>query len=199
MKIGYQRKSTDKDNQKFDRQTDQLTDYGCEKIYTEIISGTKAKKPVLEKMITDIQEIKENNPNEQIEVVVVSIDRLGRSTQQVLSTVQKLNDLSIGLTSLKEGFQADTPQGKFFLTIVSAFAELEVSMCRDRVRDGLESAKKRGVKLGRKKKDMTTAIKMYESGDYSINEICETVGCCKQTLYNHLKGQNTKVIAGKNA
>lgn len=187
MKIGYQRKSTNKDSQKFDRQTDQLNSYGCETIYTETVSGTKANKPVLEKLLKDIEAIKKDNPEEQIELVVVSIDRLGRSTQQVLNTVQKLEEMGVGLTSLKEGFQAYTPQAKFFLTIVSAFAELEVSMCRDRVRDGLESAKKRGVKLGRKRKDMGTAIRMYESGEYSVNEICAAVGCCKQTLYNHLK------------
>lgn len=187
MLIGYQRKSTNKDSQKFDRQTDQLQQYGCEKIYTETVSGTKASKPVLEKMLRDIQELQLKNKDEEFEVVVVSIDRLGRSTQQVLEVVQTLENMGVGLTSLKEGFQANTPQAKFFLTIVAAFAELEVSMCRDRVRDGLESAKKRGVKLGRKRKDMDTAIRMYKSGDYSIKEICETVGCCKQTLYNHIK------------
>lgn len=190
MKFGYQRKSTDKESQKFDRQIYQLENYGCEKIYTETISGRKAKKPVLEQMIRDIQEYQEQSPNEPIEVVIVSIDRLGRSTQQVLNTVQKLTEMNVGLTSLKEGFQADTPQGKFFLTIVAAFAELEAEMCRDRVKDGLAAAKKRGTKLGRKSKDMDTAIRMYQSGDYSISEICESVHCCKQTLYNHLKRQN---------
>lgn len=124
------------------------------------------------------------------ELVCVSIDRLGRSTQQVLSLVNKLEEMGVGLTSLKEGFQANTPQGRFFLTIVAAFSELEVEMCRSRVNDGLEAARRRGKKLGRPRRDMDTAIKMWQSKDYSITEICEAVGCSRQTLYNAIKRAN---------
>ena len=59
-------------------------------------------------------------------------------------------------------------------------------MCRERVRDGLKAAKRRGKRLGRPKKDMDTAMKMWLSKDYSISEICEAVGCAKQTLYNEV-------------
>lgn len=179
MKYGYGRISTDKEAQRFDRQEDQLKDAGCGRIYLERVSGTSKSKPELEKLIS---ELKEGD-----ELVCVSIDRLGRSTQQVLSLVNTLDDMGVGLTSLKEGFQANTPQGKFFLTIVAAFSELEVEMCRSRVRDGLEAAKRRGKKLGRPRKDMDTAIKMWRSKDYSIDEICTAVGCSKQTLYNAIK------------
>lgn len=86
-----------------------------------------------------------------------------------------------------EGTLSDEhPQGQFFLTIVAAFSELEVEMCRSRVRDGLGAAKRRGKRLGRPRKDMDTAIKMWQSRDYSISEICETVGCVRQTLYNEI-------------
>ena len=60
-------------------------------------------------------------------------------------------------------------------------------MCRERVRDGLEAAKRRGKKLGRPKKDMDSAIRMWLSKEFSISEICDTVGCAKQTLYNEIK------------
>lgn len=179
MKYGYGRISTDKEAQKFDRQEDQLKDAGCECIYLERVSGASKSKPELEKLI---KELKSGD-----ELVCVSIDRLGRSTQQVLSLVNTLDEMGVGLTSLKEGFQANTPQGKFFLTIVAAFSELEVEMCRSRVKDGLEAARRRGKKLGRPRKDMDTAIKMWQSKDYSINEICSAVGCTKQTLYNAIK------------
>lgn len=69
---------------------------------------------------------------------------------------------------------------------MAAFSELEIEMCRSRVREGLKAAKKRGKKLGRPRKNMDTAIRMYESGDYFISEICKTTGCCKQTLYNEI-------------
>lgn len=179
MKYGYGRISTDKDTQKFDRQEDQLRDAGCERIYLERVSGTSKSKPQLERLLG---ELKSGD-----ELVCLSIDRLGRSTQQVLSLVNRLDEMGVGLSSIKEGFQANTPQARFFLTIVAAFSELEVEMCRERVRDGLEAAKRRGKKLGRPKKDMDSAIRMWLSKEFSISEICDTVGCAKQTLYNEIK------------
>lgn len=182
MKYGYGRVSTGKDAQKFDRQEDQLKDAGCELIFLERVSGTSKNKPELQRLLSELQD--------GDELVCVSIDRLGRSTQQVLSLVNKLEEMGVGLTSLKEGFQANTPQGRFFLTIVAAFSELEVEMCRSRVNDGLEAARRRGKKLGRPRRDMDTAIKMWQSKDYSITEICEVVGCSRQTLYNAIKRAN---------
>lgn len=182
MKYGYGRVSTGKDAQKFDRQEDQLKDAGCELIFLERVSGTSKNKPELQRLLSELQD--------GDELVCVSIDRLGRSTQQVLSLVNKLEEMGVGLTSLKEGFQANTPQGRFFLTIVAAFSELEVEMCRSRVNDGLEAARRRGKKLGRPRRDMDAAIKMWQSKDYSITEICEAVGCSRQTLYNAIKRAN---------
>lgn len=186
FKLGYARKSTGKDTQKFDRQTDQLKDYGCELIFEETMSGRIKERPQLEAMIQLFQEHKANHPEDDLECVVVSLDRLGRSTKNLLDLVERMTEAGIGLTSLKEGFQADTPQGKFFITIVGAFAELEANMCRSRTKQGLEAAKRRGKRLGRKPKNLDTALKMYESGEYSVSEICKANGICKQTLYNHL-------------
>lgn len=176
MRYGYGRISTDKDTPKFNRQIDDLKDAGCEKIYLERVSGTSKQKPELEKLLNELRE--------GDELVCVSIDRLGRSTQQVLNLVEKLKEMDVKLVSLKEHFQTGTPQGDFFLTIVAAFSQLEVEMCRSRVRDGLEAAKRRGKTLGRPRREMDIAIKMWQSGDYSINEICSAVGCSRQTLYN---------------
>lgn len=178
MKYGYGRISTQKDEQKFDRQEDQLKEAGCERIFFERVSGTSKKKPELEKMLSQMQE--------GDELVCVSIDRLGRSTQQVLELITRLDERGIGLTSLKEGFAANSPQSRFFFAIVAAFSQLEVEMTRERVKEGLAAAKRRGKKLGRPRKNMDTAIKMWQSKEYSISEICEAVGCSKQTLYNEI-------------
>lgn len=179
MRYGYGRISTDKETQRFDRQEDMLKDAGCEKVYLERVSGTSRSKSELERLLSVLRE--------GDELVCVSIDRLGRSTQQVLELVNVLEDMKVVLTSLKEGFRTSTPQGRFFLTIVSAFSELEVEMCRSRVKDGLEAAKRRGKTLGRPRKDMDTAVRMWQSGDYSVSEICEATNCCRQTLYNAIK------------
>ena len=179
MRYGYERVSTTKGTQKFDRQEDPLTKAGCEKIISERVSGTAASKPVLEELLGELKE------GDQL--VVVSIDRLGRSTQQVLNVIERLKAKKVDFVSLKQNIDTTSSEGKFFLTIVAAFSELEVEMCRSRVRDGLEAAKRRGKKLGRPRKDMDTAIKMWQSRDYSISEICSAVGCAKQTLYNEIK------------
>ena len=178
MRYGYGRVSTDKESQKFDRQIDDLKKAGCDEIYLERVSGTSSSKPELEKLVSVLEE--------GDELVCVSIDRLGRSTQQVLELVSTLRKKKVGVTSLKQNFRSGTPEGDFFLTIVAAFSQLEVEMCRSRVRDGLEAAKKRGKKLGRPRKDMDTAIRMWQSRDYSISEICQTAGCARQTLYNEI-------------
>lgn len=186
MKVGYMRVSTCKETQKYDRQEDQLTAAGCEKIYADRISGKISNKPKFEKMISDLT----NSDDPEKEIVVVSIDRLGRSTVQVINTVNRLDSLGIGLTSLKEGFQANTPQARFFLTIIAAFGQLEVEMCSDRVKQGLAAAKKRGKKLGRPYTDqkvMDTAIRMWQSKEYSVQEILDIASISKQTLYNEIK------------
>ena len=184
MRVGYGRISTDKETQKFDRQEDQLREAGCEKIYLERMTGRKSERPELNKMLSDLLESKDDKK----QVVCVSLDRLGRSTKNVLDLVDVFKENKIELISLKEGSLIDeSPQSKFFLTILSAFAELEADMCSERVKDGLRSAQKRGKKLGRPKKDMDIAVRMWESREYSISEICEANKCCKQTLYNELR------------
>ena len=150
MRYGYERVSTNKETQKFDRQEDPLTKAGCEEIRSERVSGTATSKPVLEELLDELRE------GDQL--VVVSIDRLGRSTQQVLNVIERLRKKKVDFVSLKENVDTSTSQGKFFLTIVAAFSELEVEMCRSRVRDGLEAAKRRGKRLGRPRKDMDVDV-----------------------------------------
>ena len=101
MRYGYGRISTDKESQRFDRQEDKLRDAGCGEIYLERVSGTSKRKPELERLLAEL--------HEGDELVCVSIDRLGRSTQQVLELVNRLEDMGVILISLKEGFQTNTP------------------------------------------------------------------------------------------
>lgn len=184
MRVGYGRVSTEKESQRFDRQEDQLRDAGCERIYLERMSGRKRDRPELSLMMEDLLA----SEDETRQVVCVSLDRLGRSTKNILELVDTFKANGIQLISLKEGSLIDeTPQSQFFLTIMAAFAELEAEMTRARVAEGLEAAKRRGKKLGRPRKDMETAVKMWLSREYSVSEICEAVGCARQTLYNEIR------------
>lgn len=189
MRVGYGRVSTDKETQKFDRQEDQLKDAGCEKIYLERMSGRKKDRPMLNLMLEELIGCED----EVKQVVCVSLDRIGRSTKNVLELIETLDENGIELISLKEGSlltKEDHGQSKFLLVILSAVAELEANMCRARTIDGLKAAKRRGKTLGRPRVDpdkMNTAIRMYMSRDYSVAEVCSIAQISKQTLYNELK------------
>lgn len=179
---GYGRVSTDKTEQRLDRQEDKLMAAGCERLFLDRESGSSWARPALSELL--------GVATEGDTIVVVSIDRLGRSTRQLLETVDDLRGRRVNLRSLGEDFDLATPQGQFFLTICSAFAELELGMCRERVRQGLASARARGRVGGHPRVDagvMDTAVRMWLSRDYSISEITEACGIARQTLYNEIR------------
>ncbi len=84
-------------------------------------------------------------------VVVLAIDRLGRSTIDVLNTVQKLQDKGVSVVSIREGFDLSTPPGKLMLTMLAAVAELERSVIKERQMAGIFRARAEGKHLGRTK------------------------------------------------
>lgn len=84
-------------------------------------------------------------------VVVVAIDRLGRSTIDVLNTVQKFQDKGVAVVSIREGFDLSTPAGKLMLTMLAAVAELERSVIKERQLAGILRARAEGKHLGRTK------------------------------------------------
>lgn len=96
--IGYARVSTE--DQSLDRQTDALLGAWCERVYCDKESGMRGRRAELDRMLDALRE--------GDTVCVVSIDRLGRSVRQVLALVEDLRRMGVGITSLKEGFQADT-------------------------------------------------------------------------------------------
>lgn len=84
-------------------------------------------------------------------VVVGAIDRLGRDTIDVLSTVEMLKGKGVGIISRREGFDLSTEHGRFMLTMLAAVAQLERSNIKARQMAGIENAKAQGKALGRKR------------------------------------------------
>lgn len=177
MKIGYKRVSTQ--NQKLDRQTDLLNDFGVERIYEEKITGTKRERKELDKMLEQLR------PNDI--VVVTDLTRLSRSTKDLFEIVEIIESKGAGIKSLKESWlDTTTPQGKLLFTIFAGLSQFERDLTAQRTKEGLASAKARGKKLGRpnkyqEKKD--TILNMYNSNNYSINEIITATGISKTSLY----------------
>jgi len=180
MKFGYARISTPK--QSLDYQRANLEIAGCEKIFTDIVCGSKAKRPGFEKMsgclrIGDI-------------VTVTTLDRLGRSTSMLLQLIESWNKKNIHLHILSHQIDTTTSQGKFMFDIMAALAEQERNLIRERIRKGLEGARARGRKGGRPRKLDLNKIKrmklLYDKRNLTVSEICLMYGISKRTLYNYL-------------
>ena len=136
-KIGYIRVSSNEQNT--DRQEFALSNMGIDKLFTEKISGKTMNRPELKKMLEYIRE--------GDILYIESISRLARSTRDLLSIVQQLQDKKVELISLKEHIDTTTAQGRFVLTIFAALSELERESILQRQREGIEAARMKGKNL----------------------------------------------------
>lgn len=182
MKIGYCRVSTDK--QDLEAQIFELKKFGCEKIYSDVVSGVK-KRPELDKLLNFI--LRENDT-----LVVYRLDRVGRSLIDLLNIIQKLNDKKIDFISLNENINTSTAQGKLLFSISGAFAEYERSIIQERTKMGLKNAKAKGVILGRPKgiKNFDVALTAYdlhEKKNKHPKEIADILKIGIATVYRYLK------------
>lgn len=182
MLIGYKRVSTQ--NQKLDRQTDLLNEYGVERIFEEKVTGTKRERIELNKMLDILR------PNDI--VIVTDLTRLSRSTKDLFDIVSIIESKGSGIKPLKESWlDTTTPQGKLLFNIFAGLSQFERDLIAERTKDGLASVKSRGTKLGRPNKfndKKETILNMYNSNDYSINEIITATGISKTSLYRLVKG-----------
>ena len=143
MIFGYARVSSSEQN--LDRQVKDLESYGCEEIIIEKESGVIAR-PEFEKLL---QQIRKNDV-----VVCHDLTRFGRSQIHILQVIQDLREKKAGLVTLKERIDTreDNPYSDLIVSIFSATAEFERKMIKERQREGIEIAKKKGVFKGGKKR-----------------------------------------------
>lgn len=179
MKLGYARVSTTQ--QFLDRQLDALNTYGVERIIEEKYTGKTRERDGLNRLLETVRD--------GDTVVVESISRLGRNTLDILNVVEQLDDAGVTFVSLKENMDTSTPTGKAMFQMMCVIAELERNLIAERVKEGLEATKRRGTQLGRPKLDKSkidVALRMYDSGEYSVNEVIETTGVSRGSLYRAL-------------
>src|SRR5690625_6948054 len=94
------------------------------------------------------------------------------------------------LRRVKENFDTTTPQGRLMMTVFQAFSQFERDLIVERTKEGLKSARARGRKGGRPRvgtKDITKAINLYNTEEYSVKEIVEMTGISRATLYRDRK------------
>jgi DNA invertase Pin-like site-specific DNA recombinase len=184
--IGYARVSTSEQNP--EAQTDVLTAAGCERIFTDKASGKLAQRPELDKALEYLRD--------GDILVITKLDRLGRSVRNLIELAADLEQRGVGLRVLHQGIDTTTPGGRLFFHIVASIAEFERDLISERTRDGLDAARARGRKGGRRAvltdTKLAVARQMYgEKGDdgkrrYTVQEIADTVGCSRATLYRAL-------------
>lgn len=151
MKVAiYARNSTNEERQNPQVQIRPLVER-CERenwkysIFQEFASGAKESRPELDKMLQRVR-------NKEFDaVLVVRLDRLGRSLKHLLQLIEEFKNKKVSFISLTEGFDTSTPQGELFFSIAGAFAQFERKLIQERVNAGLAEAKAKGKKLGRPK------------------------------------------------
>lgn len=150
--IAYVRVSTVEQNEA--RQREALKAFNIDKWFVEKASGKDAKRPVLQEMLEYIRE-------DDI-VYVEEFSRLGRSTADLLATVQKIEDSGAKFVSIKENFDTKTPAGKLQMTMMAAIAEFERAMILERQREGIAIAKREGKYKGRKAVSVPNIEEYYQ-------------------------------------
>jgi DNA invertase Pin-like site-specific DNA recombinase len=191
MKIGYARVSTIEQN--LDLQRDALKAAGCNKILEDTVSGAKAKRDGLERVRELLRE--------GDVLVVWRLDRLGRTLKHLIERMAELEGQGIGFQSVTEAIDTTTPGGNLVFHIFAALAEFERNIIRERTRAGLEAARARGRKGGRKKKisdkQRTLAVDLYRQKKHTVAEICQLVGgISRTTFYKIVNGQQRKAAVG---
>jgi DNA invertase Pin-like site-specific DNA recombinase len=180
MLIGYARVSTE--DQDLTVQRAALKEAGCRRVYEEKVSGARRDRPQLARLLDQLRE--------GDVVVVHRLDRLARSTRDLLEIAELLRDAGAGLRSLGEPW-ADTtsPAGRMVLTVFAGIAEFERALIHQRTSAGRAAARRRGVRFGRPSKlaaeQIALARRLIEEGR-SAREVARMFKVHRATLYRAL-------------
>jgi DNA invertase Pin-like site-specific DNA recombinase len=152
-------------------------------VYIDYASGAKSDRVNYQKLFNDVRKRKTDV------VLVWKFDRFARSTKELINALEEFNSLGVDFISYKENVDTSTPAGKILFTMISAFAEFERSIIRERVIAGMEKAKARGARIGRPKIPPFTKQKviMLKERGLTYKEIIKQVKISKSAYYEIVK------------
>lgn len=178
-RLGYARVSTTK--QHLDQQVDELQRAGVTKMFTDTFTGRTTDRTGLNELL--------RYARSGDTVVVVALDRLGRSMTGIVETISKLQEIGINLVSLRENLDFTTSTGKMMASIFAALAEYEVDLKAERAAAAREAAAARGRHTGRPRSltadQVALARRMKENGE-SAATLADTFKVSRATLYRSL-------------
>jgi len=187
--IAYVRVSTIEQNES--RQREALEKFKIDKWFVEKASGKDMNRPKLQEMLEYVRE--------DDTVYVEEFSRLGRSTADLLATVQKIEDAGAKFVSTKENFDTSTPTGRLQMTMMAAIAEFERAMILERQREGIAIAKREGKYKGRKAvsvPDIGVYYDKYMRRDGTKTSIAAEIGVSRTTLDKLFKQYEKENISG---
>jgi DNA invertase Pin-like site-specific DNA recombinase len=183
MLIGYARVSTT--DQDTALQRDALQQAGCEKVYRDKASGSRADRPGLAEALAFAR------PGDVL--VVWKLDRLGRSLAHLIQTVGELEARGVGFRSITEQLDTTTPGGRLIFHIMAALAQFERDLIRERTQAGLIAARARGRSGGARRgpladpKRAALAQQLYDDQANSLDDICKALSVSRATLYRYVR------------
>jgi DNA invertase Pin-like site-specific DNA recombinase len=177
MIYGYARVSTD--GQSLDAQVRQLTKAGCKKVFREVASGAKTERAQLRRVLDQLA------PGDV--VMVTRLDRLARSTRDLLNILATITSKKAGFRSLGDAWaDTTTAHGRLMLTVLGGLGEFERELIRARTGEGRARAVARGVKMGRKPKltahQQREAIRRRDRGGEPVREIARSYNVSHSTI-----------------
>ena len=184
--IGYARVSTR--SQREDRQVTDLLGAGARRddLYVDHgVSGARASRPGFDQAVSALQE--------GDTLVVTTLDRLGRSTQNMLELAQELRKRGVGLRVLNLGggdVDTSTPMGSMVFTVMAALAQMELEIKRERITDSVAKRRAVGGDLGGRRRQFTdsqvrSAQRLIEAGQ-PVAQVARDMGMSRATLYRRL-------------
>jgi len=148
------------------------------------ISGTKERRPQLDRLL-------EAARKRQVDMIIVwKLDRFGRSLKQLVNTLEELSSLGIGFICYQDNLDLTTSQGRLMFHIIGSMAEFERELIRERVKAGLDNARRKGKRLGRKSVppiDIAKIIHGHEkSPSLSVRQLADNLGFKKSIVHKTL-------------
>jgi DNA invertase Pin-like site-specific DNA recombinase len=182
--IGYARVSTT--DQDLDIQSARLKAAGCEIIRSE--TGSGASRKGRSELETIMQFLHAGD-----ELVVLRLDRLGRSTRDVLNLVHELDEKGASLRVLEPEVTTAGSIGRMVVTILGMVADMELKFIKDRQRAGIDAAKAEGVYKGRKKNVDDAEIRRRIAAGTTKAQVARDLNVSRMTVYRALEGQDAQL------
>jgi len=159
--------------------------------YVDVCSGAKDKRPELDRLMDDARKRRIDG------ILVWRLDRFGRSLKHLIVTLDELRQLGISFISYSENLDLSTSTGQLLFHLLGAFAEFERNLIKERVKAGIQNARAKGRRIGRRSlidTELLTAINNRHGSGKTIRQIAGELEVSKSLVHKTLKIWRSETI-----